>query len=384
MKNILIGSVLILSFIFYGFVLKNDVTVTEYSVDELRKLYSSNDHKNWPKPSLDASIDTSKFKDIGVLQEVVFPADNLYSKEKEQLGKLLFFDPRLSGSLQIACASCHNPELAWTDNLTRSFGHNRQNSKRNSMSILNVAFAQPLFWDGRASSLEDQSTFPIQDALEMNEHITIAVDKIAKIKGYQDLFSVAFPDKKVSQLNIQKALATFERTIVGRNSRFDQFVSGKSDVFTNEEVTGLHLFRTKARCINCHNSPYFSDNNFHNDGQTLFGTKDEDFGLYNVTKNKSDIGKFRTPSLRETARTGPWMHHGHFPSLLDVVEFYNLGNPAPIQDKYKGTQRDSLLPTTSPVLQKLNLNKEEVKALLAFMNTLSTPTRRMKMPDLPK
>ena len=168
------------------------------------------------------------------MQEVVFPADNLYSKEKEQLGKLLFFDPRLSGSLQIACASCHNPELAWTDNLTRSFGHNRQNSKRNSMSILNVAFAQPLFWDGRASSLEDQSTFPIQDALEMNEHITIAVDKIAKIKGYQDLFSVAFPDKKVSQLNIQKALATFERTIVGRNSRFDQFVSGKSDVFTKD------------------------------------------------------------------------------------------------------------------------------------------------------
>jgi len=145
----------------------------------------------------------------------------------------------------------------------------------------------------------------------------------------------------------------------------------------------LHLFRTKAQCINCHNTPYFSDNQFHNNGQTLFGTKNEDFGRYNVTKNQEDLGKFRTPTIREVARTGPWMHNGHFPSLLDVVEFYNLGNPAPIQKKYLGTARDSLIPDPDPLSRKLHLDKPEIDALLAFIETLTTPTRRILLPKLP-
>ncbi len=151
-----------------------------------------------------------------------------------------------------------------------------------------------------------------------------------------------------------------------------------------QQVTGLHLFRTKAQCINCHNTPYFSDNQFHNDGQSLFGTKDEDFGRYNVTGDKKDLGKFRTPTLREVANTRPWMHHGHFPSLLDVVEFYNLGNPAAIQKKYLGTARDSLIPVTSPILKKLDLNRVEINALLAFIETLSTPNGRISTPKMPQ
>ena len=146
----------------------------------------------------------------------------------------------------------------------------------------------------------------------------------------------------------------------------------------------MHVFRTKANCISCHNTPYFSDNQFHSDGQSLFGTKNEDFGRYKHTEKKEDLGKFRTPTLREVGRTGPWMHNGHFPSLLDVVEFYNLGNPSPVQKKYLGTERDSLIPKPSPILKKLNLSKEEIKALIAFMNTLSTPTNRMKAPELPR
>jgi cytochrome c peroxidase len=146
----------------------------------------------------------------------------------------------------------------------------------------------------------------------------------------------------------------------------------------------LHLFRTKAQCINCHNTPYFSDNQFHNDGQSLFGTKDEDFGRYNVTGDKKDLGKFRTPTLREVANTRPWMHHGHFPSLLDVVEFYNLGNPAAIQKKHLGTARDSLIPVTSPILKKLDLNRTEINALLAFIETLSTPNGRITTPKMPQ
>jgi cytochrome c peroxidase len=353
-------------------------------ISHLRKLYSQSDASKWPKPHLDSLIDKATFKDIGVLPDVEYPADNPYSNEKKQLGKTLFFDPRLSKSGQIACASCHNPELGWTDNSTRSFGHDRQTGSRNSMTILNVAYAKELFWDGRASSLEDQARFPIPDELEMNMDLEYAVENLKNIEGYKTLFKKAFGNQEITLQKIQYAIATFERTVKSPLTKFDKFITGKSDKFTDQEVLGLHIFRTKARCINCHNTGYFSDNQFHNDGQTLFGAKDEDFGRYNVTGKIEDIGKFRTPTIREVANTKPWMHHGHFPSLLDVVEFYNLGNPSPIQNKYMGVGRDSLIPKTSPLLKKLNLNKEEIDAVLAFINTLSTPTRRTIIPTLPK
>lgn len=380
LKTLIIPIVLLLSLTAYKTVEQPDYI----DITELRKLYSSGDASKWPAAELHENIDKSKFEDIGVLPAVPYPDYNPYSKEKEALGKILFFDPRLSLSGQIACASCHNPELGWTDNLTRSFGHDRQTGKRNSMTILNSAYAKTLFWDGRAKSLEDQAQFPIGDPLEMNEKLTIAVDKIAEIKGYNALFTDAFGDKKVNLQRIQYAIATFERSINSPKSKFDNFISGKSEAFTDAQVKGLHLFRTKAQCINCHNTPYFSDNQFHNDGQTLFGTKNEDFGRYNVTKDVKDIGKFRTPTLREVANTKPWMHHGHFPSLLDVVELYNGGNPSPIQKKYLGTARDSLIPKVDPMLKKLNLNKEEISDLLAFIETLSTPTRRIMTPIMPK
>lgn len=376
----------ILAFIIsiFLFSCKTDTQETYTSIDRLRSLYSSGDNSKWPAPNLDSTVSKTTFVDIGVLPKVEHPDYNPYSKEKSKLGKTLFFDPRLSVSGQIACASCHNPELAWTDNSTRSFGHNRQTGARNSMTILNSAFAHKLFWDGRASSLEDQARFPIGDPLEMNEKLNIAVDKIAEIEGYKPLFNAAFGSDTVSLQRIQLAIATFERTVNSYKTKFDKFVEGDSTKLNNQEVLGLHLFRTKARCINCHNTPYFSDNQFHNDGQTLFGTKDEDFGLYNVTKKMTDIGKIRTPTLREVARTGPWMHHGNFPSLLDVVQFYNLGNPAPIQKKYLGKGRDSLIPTTSPILRKLNLEKPEIEALIAFMETLSSGKGRTLIPKLPQ
>ncbi|MCF8275037.1 MAG: cytochrome-c peroxidase [Flavobacteriaceae bacterium] len=354
------------------------------NINELKALYSSGDPTTWPKPHLDSLVDKNSFQDIGALPKVTYPDYNPYSEEKAKLGKILFFDPRLSVSGQIACASCHNPELAWTDNSTRAFGHDRQTGGRNSMTILNSGFAHLLFWDGRATSLEDQARFPIGDPLEMNEKLNIAVDKISDIQGYKPLFKKAFGNDSISLKRIQYAIATFERTVNSYKTKFDKFVEGDSTKFNNQEVLGLHLFRTKARCINCHNTPYFSDNQFHNDGQTLFGTKNEDFGRYNVTKNKEDIGKFRTPTLREVTRTSPWMHNGHFPSLLDVVELYNLGNPAPIQQKYLGTERDSLLPNTSPILKKLSLDKTEIQALLAFLETLSSNNSRTLIPTLPQ
>ncbi|WP_282148508.1 cytochrome-c peroxidase [Algibacter lectus] len=359
---------------------KNEYT----NIADLKAIYSSGDITKWPAPNLDSTVNKETFKDIGALPKLQHPEYNPFSQEKSKLGKTLFFDPRLSVSGQIACASCHNPELAWTDNSTRSFGHDRQTGARNSMTILNSGFAHSLFWDGRASSLEDQARFPIGDPLEMNEKLNIAVDKIAEIEGYKTLFEAAFGNDTISLERIQFAIATFERTVNSYKTRFDKFVEGDSTKLNNQEVLGLHVFRTKGRCINCHNTPYFSDNQFHNDGQTLFGTKDEDFGRYNVTKNMDDIGKIRTPTLREVARTGPWMHNGHFPSLLDVVQFYNLGNPAVVQKKYLGKGRDSLIPTNSPILKKLDLEKNEIEALIAFMETLSSSRGRTLIPQLPQ
>ena len=295
-------------------------------IDLLRKLYTSGDSKNWPKPNLDEESKVG-FEDIGHLPQVKFPSNNPYTKEKEELGKTLFYDPRLSVSNQIACASCHDPELAWTDNKTHSFGHDRQLGSRNAMTILNSGLAKSLFWDGRAKSLEDQAQQPVSNPVEMNEHIDLAVGKIAKIKGYQDLFQKAFGSNDVTEEKITKAIATFERTIKSGTTKFDRFIDGKSDDFSDSEVNGLNLFRTKARCINCHNTGYFSDNKFENDGTSLLGTKQQDLGRYDVTKNIEDLGKFRVSTLREISKTGPWMHNGAFTPLRDVLTFYNGGNP---------------------------------------------------------
>ncbi len=356
---------------------------TEPNVEELRAIYSSGDKLKWPTPNIDESVRPT-FKDIGNLDSMKFPADNLYSDAKKELGKVLFFDPRLSLSQQIACASCHDSYLGWGDGKRVAFGHNRQTGTRNAMSLFNIGYYNNLFWDARAFSIEHQANFPTADALEMAQPLTSLAKKINKFKGYYPLFIKAYGTNEITNDKIFKAIATFERTIVSPKSRFDNFINGKKDALTNDEVMGLHLFRTKARCINCHNSGLFSDNQMHNDGQTLFASDNEDLGFYNVTKKLEDVGKFRTQSLRETANTGPWMHHGNFPSLKDVVQFYNLGNPAPIPKRYKN-DRDSLMPKTSPLLQKLNLTDLEVNQVIAFLGSITTTPQRVKpVTDFPQ
>lgn len=390
MKKFVSGAFLLscISYLMVNCITTNSVTkpITAENnnpTDLLRKLYSSGDSKNWPKPTLDENSKID-FVDIGHLTEINYPQNNQYSKEKADLGKTLFYDPRLSQSNQIACASCHDPELAWTDNKTFSFGHDRQLGSRNAMSILNSAHATTLFWDGRAKSLENQASMPVRDTKEMNEHLDLAVDKIAKIKGYEVLFEKAFGSKTINALNITKAIATFERTIKSGSTKFDQFIDGKSEVYSDSEVNGLNLFRTKARCINCHNTGYFSDNKFENDGTSLLGTPQQDLGRYNVTKKLEDLGKFRVPTLREVARTGPWMHNGAFTPLRDVLTFYNAGNP---EIKNKDIVTINGIKYKSPKskkLQPLNLTKDEIEDLEAFLETLSSRPQRISVPVLPK
>lgn len=348
-----------------------------YTIAELKKLYSSGDHSKWPKATVDSTV--VDFEDIGVLPNVTFPADNPYSLAKRELGKVLFFDPRLSGSEQISCASCHDPELGWGDGKRVSNGHDRAPGSRNSKPIINVAFSKVFFWDGRAATLEEQAKFPIMDVKEMNSHMDIAVKNIQKIEGYKKLFVSAYGDPNVTEDKILKAIATFERTVVSRKSRFDKFIEGDSTQLNNSEINGLHLFRTKARCINCHNSSYFSDNQFHNAGLTYYKRKYEDLGRYGFTKDPADIGKFKTPSLREIGNTAPYMHNGLFPHLRGVLNLYNAGMP---NLKPKGEQvNDKLFPVTSPLLQKLNLNEQELQDLEAFLKSITSVIYREPAPE---
>ncbi|WP_419870007.1 cytochrome-c peroxidase [Chryseobacterium sp. CT-SW4] len=349
-----------------------------YTPQELRDLYSSGDPSLWPKPHL---FDEAKegFQDIGVLPQPQFPKDNPYSQEKEELGKMLFFDPRLSKSGQISCANCHDPELAWADGRRVAYGHDRQQGTRNTPTTLNIAYAKVFFWDGRAGTLEEQVKSPIENPVEMNLHSKLAVKRISKIKGYREHFQKAFGDEKITEERISKAIATFERTTVSPKSKFDKFISGKKDELTDSEINGLHLFRTKANCINCHNTPYFSDQKFHNVGLTYFGREYEDLGLYNISKKNEDVGKFKTPTLREITQTAPYMHNGLFPIIRGVLNMYNAGMPTE-----KRNRESPLAPQKSQMLEKLNLTESELTDLENFLGTLHSYKYKMRPPQLPK
>ncbi len=354
-------------------------TVQEgYTPEELRALYSSGDQQKWPKPQL---FDEAKegFQDIGPLGKVSFPTDNPFSEEKVELGKALFFDPRLSKSGQISCANCHNPEIGWGDGQRVSFGHDRLQGTRNAPTIINIGHAKTFFWDGRAATLEDQVTHPIENPVEMNFHSDLAVKRIAKINGYREYFAKAFGDDKITKERINKAIATFERTVVSHTSRFDKFVKGKKDELTDSEINGLHLFRTKANCINCHNSSYFSDQKFHNVGLTYFGRTLQDLGLYDITKKTEDVGKFKTPTLREVSMTAPYMHNGLFPHLRGILNIYNAGMPTE-----KADPKNVLSPKKSEMLLKLDLSDQEITDLENFLKTLQSLNYKMRPPELPK
>lgn len=347
---------------------------------DLREKYSQPQDK-WPEATIDPGLEAG-YQEIGRLPDVTFPKDNPFSAEKAELGKTLFFDPRLSGSRQVACASCHDPDLGWADGRTVAFGHERQTSKRNAPSIMNSGYHAPLFWDGRAKTLEEQALGPILDEGEMHggkpEEVVATINSVP---DYRARFKEVFGTEEVSLDLIAKAIATFERTINGGRSKFDNFVAGRNpDAMGDDAIRGLHLFRTDARCANCHMGANFSDNKLHNLGLSYYGRAFEDLGQYNVTKNPEDVGKFRTPSLRNITRTGPYMHNGLF-ELEGVLNLYNAGMPN--LKRKAGQENDPLFPTKSPHLRVLNLNEHDKADLIAFLRALEEPRQRVRPPKLP-
>ncbi len=347
--------------------------VQETPANEVQQAYAQ-PIQNWPKPWLDT---TAVFDEIGPLPKYQGPA---YTAAQIELGKVLFFDPRLSASNQISCASCHSPEIGWGDGLRQSFGHDRQRGKRNAPSLVNVADWKQFFWDGRAASLEAQVFFPIQAHDEMNQNLETLPSKIRAITGYPALFEAAFQTDSIHLTAIAQAIAAFETTIRSRESRFDRFARGQYEAMNEQEIRGLHLFRTKARCINCHNGPLFSDQQFHNSGQHLLGRPQEDLGRFYNTQDSSDIGKFRTPMLRDIQFTGPYLHHGNILELREVLTMYNSGMPQIIPKSIQ--QKASFIPTHDPLFQPLGLSEEEIDDLMAFLAAISTRPRPVKVPTM--
>ena len=332
-------------------------------IHALREIYNG-DQKNWPTPNL---TETVTYEPLGPLPDALYTPENPHSELKEKLGKQLFSDPRLSKSGQIACAHCHHKELGFTDRLRNSFGHDRQKGNRNAISIVNTGFYREHFWDGRAGTLEDQALAAMTNPIEMAADPNETVDRVKEDEAYTALFADVYGDDEISLERLLQSLVVYVRS-ENRRSRFDLFMEGRRTALKDDQLWGLHLFRTKARCMNCHNGSFMTDQKYHNLGLHFYGRKNEDLGRYNVTDKSEDVGAFRTPSLRNISNTGPWMHMGTFSQLKFIINVYNAGGYHP--KPKEGRLYNPPFPQTSPLLEKLNLTKEEKGALNSFLEAL--------------
>ncbi|MEB0204788.1 cytochrome-c peroxidase [Pseudomonas sp. CCC3.1] len=322
----------------------------------------------WPAPQVDADV---HWQEMAALPDhVPAPPENPFSDTKAELGKKLFNDPKLSRSGQIACASCHEADMAFADGRRVSFGHDRQSGRRNAPSLVMSGYSTNLFWDGRGGSLEQQALHPIVDPVEMAFDSVQLLERLNADAAYREQFAQVFGAGSITTEHTGQALATYQRTLVKatRNTAFEQLLRGRPQRMSDEQLYGLHLFRTKARCMNCHFGPALSDEQFHNVGLSYYGRKYEDLGRYEVTRQPQDVGAFRTPSLRLVMKTAPWMHNGLFVNMEGTLAFYNMGMPRPRRNAQQAN--DPLFPSTSERLKALNLDKDELRALRSFLDTL--------------
>ncbi len=315
------------------------------------------------------------------------PENNPLSPGKIALGRALFFDKRLSVDGTVSCASCHDPAFAFTDSRVLAAGAGDKPGTRNTPTILNAVFSETLFWDGRASSLEEQVKHPLLSSFEMGMAIDDVTSRLAAIPEYRRQFKQVFNSAGITIDTIAKAIAAYERTLLSGNSPFDRFITGNSNAITGAQKRGWELFKGKAKCIECHThtetNPLFTDFKFHNTGiaatDTLFAKLLQspgksaaettatlmahaegfsELGRFAVTRQKADIGAFKTPTLRDVELTSPYMHNGSLKTLIDVVQFYNRGGIA-------NSHLDKLM-------QPLNLNDAEVNDLVEFMRSLTS------------
>jgi cytochrome c peroxidase len=292
------------------------------------------------------------------LKPVPVPADNPMTPEKVELGKQLYFDPRLSCDETVSCASCHDPKKGWSNGTPFATGVRNQIGGRSAPTIINAAYSELQFWDGRAFQLEGQALGPIQNPIEMDHKLDDCVAKLNKIPGYRQQFQKVF-GTDVTPDNIAKAIASFERTILSGNAPFDKFKAGDKNALSAAAQRGMKVFFNKGHCSACHIGGNFSDQSFHNIGVGMKAAK-PDLGRYEVTKVAGDKGAFKTPTLREVGRHAPYMHDGSIKTLEEVVDHYDKG----------GTANPQLDEEIFP----LKLTAEEKADLITFMkDCLSSP-----------
>jgi len=308
---------------------------------------------------------------IGDFPDPEFPTDNIPTREGVKLGRMLFYEKKLSKGNTQSCADCHRQQHSFSDSLQFSLGVETMPGKRQAMAIMNLAWhANGMFWDGRSPSARDQALRPIQDPLEMNETLENVVNKLKLEKKYRDQFFRAFGDELITKERIGKAIEQFEFIMISNNSKFDRSKRGEITLSESEE-RGRKLFFTEfdpsglnkgAECFHCHGGFNFTNDEYMNNGLDLLESQ-KDNGREEQTKIAGDHAKFKVPSLRNIALSFPYMHDGRFKTLEEVVDFYN--------SNVQGS------PTVDPLMQYnlqkggLGLNSEEKSDLVAFLKTLS-------------
>lgn len=294
---------------------------------------------------------------------VEYPDDEPPSQEEIELGKMLFFDNRLSINMSQSCATCHNPDLGFGDGMKVSIGAKGEKTGRNAPHIYNLAWNHVFFWDGRAASLEDQAVGPIVSGAEMNMPLEVLVARLKTVPEYIAKFEALYGKDSITEKNIAKAITAFERTVVVKNTPFDKYLQGDQDALGPEAKRGLALFEGKANCIKCHDGPNLTDSSFHN-----IGVQAQDAGRGKILEGPGMNRAFKTPGLRNVILTAPYMHDGSLATLDDVVRFYNRA----------GDHKEGL----DPLIQPLNLTEREISDLLAFLGALTEPLEIVR-PSLP-
>jgi cytochrome c peroxidase len=305
------------------------------------------------------------------LPAVPMPKDNLSTPARVELGKVLFFDPRLSGNGATSCASCHNPSLGWSDGLKTAIGMGGVVLGRATPTITNTAFNTQFMWDGRKKSLEDQALGPMKAADEMNTDFPAILERLRAMPAYTALFAKAYPGEPLGEETLAKALAAFERTVVSKDSPFDRWLAGDTRALSPEQYRGFRVFAdpAKGNCAACHSGPNFTDNGFHNIGIRGAGAK-PDLGRYNIRAVASIKGAFNTPTQRDNELTRPNFRDGSAATLRDVVEHYAKG----------GEDRSNV----SADVKQLNLSEQDKSDLVAFMRALTGKRTVVTAPHLPQ
>ncbi|TVP46746.1 MAG: cytochrome-c peroxidase [Halomonas sp.] len=284
------------------------------------------------------------------------PADNSLTAEKVELGNMLFFEPRISSSGVISCATCHNPALGWADRIPRAVGHDGQIGERNTPTVLNSGFLESQFWDGREPDLEGQALGPIQAPVEMAMELDMAIKRLVGFELYQEKFSAAYPDQEdpINNDNLAHALASFQRTLNTPNSPFDRYLHGDLNAISEQAKEGMVAFVDNG-CIACHRGPALTDSQFH----AIQVPGSTDLGRYIVTEEESDKYRFRTPTLRNVAVTYPYMNNGATETLEEAV--------AIMGQEMLGREFDD----------------DTINSITAFLDTLTGEMPKFEVPALP-